>query len=122
MGFKWKISNYLSVSREKGIITEEQKKAILNVVETETGGLGFFKILSIIGAICIWIWIILMISANWSGLWKTIQLFLALALPVFFIGFGYYFSYVIAFLLFHLFIIYLLMFVKWSVTGPKGHK
>lgn len=94
MNFQEKVSHYLNLSQDNKIITEEQKKKILALIEEESSHIGFMKILSVIGAICIGTWVILIIASNWSELPRLIKLLLALSLPVISLLIGYYFSYV----------------------------
>jgi uncharacterized membrane protein len=94
MSFKWKFAHYLSLSTEKKIITEKQKTEIMELVASEGGNFGFFRILAIIWVLCIWIGILLVIASNWSSYPDSLQLLMALALPVIFLAIWYYFSYV----------------------------
>lgn len=94
MSFKWKLSNYLSISVERWVITEQQKKDIQNIVETETSNIWFFKILSLIGSSCIWLWVLLIISSNWWYFPQFVQLILALFLPIIPLLIWHYFLYV----------------------------
>ncbi len=94
MSFTWKLAHYLKLSEEKWIITLAQKDDILALVKDESSSLGFMKILSIIGAVCIGIGVILIISSNWSEFPKLIQLLLSIMLPIVSLGIWYYFTYI----------------------------
>lgn len=94
MSFTGKLAHYLKLSEEKWIITLGQKDDILALVKDESSSVGFMKILSILGAICIWLWVILIISSNWSEFPKFIKLLLSIMLPVISLGVWYYFTYV----------------------------
>ena len=94
MSFIWKVEHYLKSSEEKNIISWDQKRQIIKLIEQESWSLWFFKILSIIGAICVGTWVILIIAGNWWFFPKIIQLLLAFALPIIPLLVWYYFSYV----------------------------
>ncbi len=94
MNFKNKLISYLARWEEKNIITSQQKWEILKDIENESSGATFLRIISTIWAICIWIWVLLVISANWSAFPKTLQLFLSLALPISSLLVAYYFMYI----------------------------
>lgn len=94
MKFIEKVSHYLSVGLEKWIINDQQKKEILWLIKAESSNIGFMKILSIIGVICIGIGVILIISSNWSEFPNFIKLLLSILLPIASLGIWYFFIYV----------------------------
>jgi len=94
MSFTGKLAHYLKLSEEKWIITLAQKDDILALVKDESSSVGFMKILSIIGAVCIGLGVILIISSNWSEFPRFIQLVLSIMLPIISLGIWYYFTYV----------------------------
>lgn len=94
MSFTGKLAHYLKLSEEKWIITLAQKDDILALVKNESSSVGFIKILSIIGAVCIGFGVILIISSNWSEFPKFIKLLLSIMLPIISLGIWYYFTYV----------------------------
>jgi len=94
MSFTGKLSHYLKLSEEKWIITLAQKDDILALAREESSSVGFMKILSIIGAICIGLGVILIISSNWSEFPRFIQLILSIMLPIVSLWIWYYFTYV----------------------------
>lgn len=94
MSFTGKLAHYLKLSEEKWIISLTQKDDILALVKEESSSVGFMKILSIIGAVCIGLGVILIISSNWSEFPKFIKLLLSIMLPVVSLGIGYFFTYV----------------------------
>jgi len=94
MSFTGKLSHYLKLSEEKWIITLSQKDDILALVEQESSSVGFMKILSIIGAVCIGLGVILIISSNWSEFPRFIKLLLSIMLPIISLWIWYYFTYV----------------------------
>lgn len=93
MSFTGKINHYLGMSQDKWIISAKQKGEILALVESESGWMGFMKILSVIGAVCVWIWVLLVIASNWSDFPRLLQLLLSIMLPVVSLWLGYYFTY-----------------------------
>lgn len=93
MSFLKKVSHYLTLSEEKNIISHEQKIQILELIQEEKSSLWFLKILAIIGGICIWIGVILLIASNWFWYPRLVQVLLALMLPLVSLWIGYYFSY-----------------------------
>jgi len=94
MSFTDKLSHYLKLSEEKWIIDSSQKKEIIALVESESSWVGFMKILSVIGAICVGIGVILIISSNWSEFPKFIKLVLSIMIPIISLGIWYFFTYV----------------------------
>lgn len=94
MSFTGKLAHYLKLSEEKWIITLAQKDDILALVKDESSSVGFMKILSIIGAICIWVGVILIISSNWSEFPKFIKLLLSIMLPIVSLSIWYFFMYI----------------------------
>lgn len=94
MSFTKKLHAHLSSWEEKNLISHDQKVKIIDDMKQESSGLWFFKILGTIGAICIGIWVLLIIASNWGYFPKTIQLIIALLLPIVPIVFWYYFCYV----------------------------
>ncbi|MCH8518352.1 DUF2157 domain-containing protein [Candidatus Gracilibacteria bacterium] len=93
MNFLKKVSHYLNKSVEENIITEQQKKEIITLIEGESGNIGTLKILSTIGAICIGIGFILLISSNWSSYGRLLQLIFGILLPLIPLIIGYYLYY-----------------------------
>lgn len=94
MSFIKKVAHYLNKSQEENIISEDQKKQILALIDSESSNVGFMKILSIIWVICVGIWVVLIIASNWSDFPRVIQLLLALMLPIVWLSIWYYFSYI----------------------------
>lgn|GEM_PF-5529707 len=81
MSFTKNIQAYLDRWEEKDLISHEQKIGILKDLAQESSSKSFFKILGTIGAICIGMGVLLVISSNWGFFPKTIQLILTLLLP-----------------------------------------
>lgn len=88
------IQAYLEKWEAKKIISPDQKKKILADLAQESSGKSFFKILGTIGAICVGIGVLLVISSNWGFFPKIVQLLLALLLPIVPLLCWYYFCYV----------------------------
>jgi len=94
MSFTGKVAHYLNISQEKWIISDAQKKEILQVIDTESSNASFMQILSVIGAICVWIGVILIVASNWSEFPKMVKLILSLIIPVISLAIWYFFTYV----------------------------
>lgn len=94
MSFKKKLQVYLDTWVAKWIIQEEQKQRILDDIAHETKASMFFSLLSIIGALFIGIWALLVIASNRQYFPKFMKLLFILAMPIVSIGVGYYLSYI----------------------------
>jgi uncharacterized membrane protein len=87
------IEGLISRWQGDGVVTPEQANYMLQDLKTSTSeqsGKKLITIVSLIGATVLTAGVLLIISSNWSYLGKTIQLLLAMLLPVIPLSIAYY--------------------------------
>jgi len=87
------IESLIQKWHEEGSMTAEQATYFLQDIKTTTSeqsGKKFFTIISLIGASVLTAGVLLLIASNWSYLGKTVQLLLALLLPIIPLSIAYY--------------------------------